>query len=195
MDTNPSPSEAKLIQQARQGSADAFAALVDQHQMFVYNLALRTLGSPDDAADAAQEAFVRAWLALPNFREQSSLRTWLYRITLNLCLNRVPRLRRQINELTSDEALDLPEPQSAAFDPAASLETRQRRALIHAEIDRLPEQYRLLVTLRYQDDLAYEEIAGLLNIPVSAVKTGLFRAKGRLRQALIGLNVYEEQFV
>ena len=88
--------------------------------------------------------------------------------------------------------VDLPEPHSAAFDPAASLETRQRRATIHAEIERLPEQYRLLVSLRYQDDLSYEEIAALLNIPVSAVKTGLFRAKGRLRQALV---VYEEQFV
>ncbi len=192
MDQRAEYSEAKLIKLASAGDADAFASLVERHQLYVYNLALRTLGNSDDAADAAQEAFVRAWLALPNFREQASLRTWLYRITLNLCFNRVPRLRRQIGELTNDESDDLAEPYSPELDPAASLETRERRAQVHKAIDALPEQYRVLVFLRYQDELAYEDIAGLLNIPVSAVKTGLFRAKGRLRQAL---NVYEEQLI
>lgn len=184
--------EAQLVRQAQQGDADAFGALVDQHQLFVYNLALRTLGNPDDAADTAQEAFVRAWLAIRNFREQASFRTWLYRITLNLCFNKAPGIRRRLNEMTDDEVVETPEPYSSAADPEGHLETNERLGLLHVAIDRLPEQYRLLVSLRYQDDLSYEEIANLLNIPVSAVKTGLFRARGRLRQSLA---VHEELMV
>ena len=192
MDERAEQVETRLVRQAQQGDADAFGALVDQHQLFVYNLALRTLGSPEDAADATQEAFVRAWLAIRNFRERASFRTWVYRITLNLCFNKAPRIRRQINEMTDDEVLEMPEPYSPAADPEGHLEINERRGLLHGAIDRLPEQYRLLVSLRYQDDLTYEEIASLLNIPVSAVKTGLFRARGRLRQALA---VYEELMV
>jgi RNA polymerase sigma-70 factor, ECF subfamily len=175
--------ETQLIRQARHGDPEAFAALVTLHERFVYNLALRTLGNPEDAADASQEAFVRAWQALPEFRAQSQFRTWLYRIVLNLCLNRVPRLRRQLNELTHAELAEVPETLPAA-DPVARTEQREQRACLHREIDRLPEQYRLLIALRYQDDLSYEEIASLVGLPVGTVKTGLFRAKARLREAL-----------
>jgi RNA polymerase sigma-70 factor, ECF subfamily len=176
--------ETQLIGKARQGDTEAFAALVALHERFVYNLALRTLGNADEAADIAQEAFVRAWLALPAFREQARFRTWLYRIVLNLCINRYPRLRRELNELTHDEMLDISEPVSVALEPLARLELQEQHAFLHREIDRLPEQYRLLVSLRYQNELSYDEIAGLLSLPVGTVKTGLFRAKARLREAL-----------
>ncbi len=176
--------ETQLIRKARRGDTEAFEALLALHERFVYNLALRTLGNPEDAADTAQEAFVRAWLALPAFREQAQFRTWLYRIVLNLCLNRFPRLRRELNDLTQDEMMDIPEPASAALDPLASLELQEQHAFLHREIERLPEQYRLLVSLRYQHDLSYDEIAGLVGLPIGTVKTGLFRAKARLREAL-----------
>lgn len=176
--------EAQLIQKARRGDTEAFAALVALHERFVYNLALRTLGNAEDAADAAQESFVRAWLALPAFRQDSLFRTWLYRIVLNLCINRLPRLRRELKDLTHEEMAEIPEPASSGPDPLASLEAQEQRAFLHREIDRLPEQYRLLVSLRYQHELSYEEIAGLLSLPVGTVKTGLFRAKARLREAL-----------
>jgi RNA polymerase sigma-70 factor (ECF subfamily) len=182
--------EAELIKKAQRGDHEAFAALVAVHERFVYNLALRTLGNPDDAADTAQEAFVRAWLALPAFREQARFRTWLYRIVLNLCLNRFPRLRREIHELTQDEMADIPEPVSFGSDPLSDIEVQEQHALLHREIERLPEQYRLLVSLRYQHDLSYDEIAGMLSLPVGTVKTGLFRAKARLSEAL---SVYQEE--
>ena len=182
--------ETQLIRKARSGDTEAFAALVALHERFVYNLALRTLGNPDDAADVAQDAFVRAWMALGEFREKAQFRTWLYRIVLNLCLNRVPRLRRELNDLTHEELIDIPEATSFAGDPVASLEESELRKFLHHEIDQLPEQYRLLVSLRYQHELSYEEIASLVGLPVGTVKTGLFRAKARLREAL---SVYEEQ--
>ena len=176
--------ETQLIRKASQGDTEAFAGLVALHERFVYNLALRTIGNPEDAADLAQEAFVRAWLALPAFRGQAQFRTWLYRIVLNLCLNRFPRLRRELNELTQDEMAGVPEPASLALDPLASLELREAHAFLHQQIDLLPEQYRLLVSLRYQHELSYDEIADMLGLPVGTVKTGLFRAKARLREAL-----------
>lgn len=182
--------ETQLIRKARNGDTDAFAALVALHERFAYNLALRTLGNPDDAADVAQDAFVRAWMALGEFREQAQFRTWLYRIVLNLCLNRVPRLRRELQNLTHEELIDIPETASAVTNPVASLEESELRSFLHREIDQLPEHYRLLVSLRYQHELSYEEIAVLVGLPVGTVKTGLFRAKARLREAL---SVYEEQ--
>lgn len=177
-------SEAQLIRKARSGDPDAFAALLGQHERFVYNLAFRTLNNVDDAADVAQEAFLRAWLALPTFREESRLRTWLYRIVLNLCLNRVPRLRRELEDLTDEQGVDIPEPDRTETDPAAQAEQGERHGLVHREIDRLPAQDRVLISLRYQDDLSYDEIAEILAIPLGSVKTGLFRAKARLREAL-----------
>lgn len=182
--------ETQLIRKARNGDTEAFAALIALHERFVYNLALRTLGNADDAADVAQDAFVRAWMALGEFREQAQFRTWLYRIVLNLCLNRIPRLRRELNNLTHEELIDIPETASVAANPVASLEESELRSFLHREIDQLPEQYRLLVSLRYQHELSYDEIASLVGLPVGTVKTGLFRAKACLREAL---SVYEEQ--
>jgi RNA polymerase sigma-70 factor, ECF subfamily len=182
--------ERELIKQAKKGNTEAFAAIVALHERFVYNLALRTLGNPEDAADVAQDAFVRAWMALGEFREQAQFRTWLYRIVLNLCLNRVPRLRRELQDLTHEELIDVPETETTATSPAASLEENELRSFLHREIDQLPEQYRLLVSLRYQHELSYDEIASLVGLPVGTVKTGLFRAKARLREAL---SVYDKE--
>lgn len=182
--------EQELILRAQRGDTNAFADLLALHERFVYNLALRTIGDPTEAEDVAQEAFVRAWQALPNFRGGSALRTWLYRIVINLCYNRFPRLRRELNELTDNSSTNLPEPASLEANPALYSELRERRALLHCEIERLPESQRLLIVLRYQDELSYEEIASLLGLPLGTVKTGLFRAKERLRQAL---SVYQEE--
>ncbi|MCI0521167.1 MAG: sigma-70 family RNA polymerase sigma factor [Chloroflexi bacterium] len=172
--------EDQLVRQAQMGDREAFAALVGLHERFVYNLALRSLGDAQDAADAAQDAFVRAWLGLPQFGGRAQFRTWLYRIVINQCINRSPRLRRYLDALTEEQFSELP----AEEDVAAQVEERQLYAHVHREVERLPEQYRLLVSLRYQHGLSYEEIASLLNLPLGTVKTGLFRAKSRLRESL-----------
>lgn len=182
--------EQELIRRAQRGDTDAFADLLALHERFVYNLALRTVGNPTEAEDVAQEAFVRAWQALPNFRGGSALRTWLYRIVVNLCINRFPRLRRELSELSESDIDSLPEATRFDHDPALRIELRERRAWLHREIERLPEAQRLLLTLRYQDEMSYDEIASLVGLPLSTVKTGLFRAKERLRRAL---SVYQEE--
>ncbi len=179
--------EGELVRRAQAGDTNAFAALVNQHQRFVYNLALRSLGDAREAEDVAQEAFVRAWQALPNFRQHAQFRTWLYRIVFNLCCTHLPRLRRDLSALDADECTEIEAEPGA--DPARGVELAERRAYLHAQIERLPESYRVLVLLRYQQELSYEEIASIVGTPIGTVKTGLFRARERLRQAL---QEYEE---
>jgi RNA polymerase sigma-70 factor (ECF subfamily) len=174
--------EDQFVQRAQSGDIDAFGVLVAAHQEFVYNLALRALGNPPDAEDIAQETFIRAWLALPGFRRRARFRTWLYRITTNLCYNRLPRLRRELAALDENEAAGLPD--NALEEVSANMEAGERRAFLHRKIEALPEAYRLLITLRYQQDLSYEDIATVTSLPLGTVKTGLFRAKARLRKAL-----------
>jgi RNA polymerase sigma-70 factor (ECF subfamily) len=178
--------EQELIQQAQSGNKAAFAALVEVHAQFVYNLALRTLNNPQEAEDVAQETFFRAWKGLPDFRAEANLRTWLYRITVNLCYNRLPRLKADFAALEPEEAILLPE-------KTRSVETRlittELREQIYTAVDELPETYRLLITLRHMDGYSYEEIADVTQMPLGTVKTGLFRARQQLRQMLAS---YEE---
>lgn len=180
-----SDSDPSLVRRAQKGDHDAFAMLVDEHQNYVYNLALRVLKDENEALDLTQETFVRAWTALPNFRGQCQFRTWLYRITTNLCYNRLPNLRRSLNELGDDVMKEIPE---THFDnPAREFESAETRAHLHKAIDELDIHYKLLITLRYQNELSYEEIASTLNLPLGTVKTGIFRAKEQLRRSLAQL--------
>ena len=181
--------EHALIERAQKGDHDAFATLVNEHQRYVYNLALRVLKDENEALDLAQETFIRAWTALPNFRKQSRFRTWLYRITTNLCYNRLPNLRRSLNDL--DEAIieEIPNLDSRSVSPSYKFEKQELRKYLRQAVEDLDEKYRLLITLRYQDELSYDEIASTLNLPLGTVKTGLFRAKEQLRRAY---EAYEE---
>jgi len=182
--------EHALIERAQKGDHDAFATLVNDHQRYVYNLALRVLKDENEALDLAQETFIRAWTALPNFKGQSRFRTWLYRIATNLCYNRLPYLRRSLNDLGDEMVEEIPNLNSNSVNPAYKLEKQELREYLRKAVDNLDEKYRLLITLRYQDELSYDEIASTLNLPLGTVKTGLFRAKERLRKAY---EAYEEQ--
>lgn len=178
-------SEQTLIQKAQKGDPDAFAALVNEHQRYVYNLALRVVKDENEALDLAQETFVRAWTALPNFKGQSQFRTWLYRIVTNLCYNRLPNLRRSLNDLGDDVMEDIPE---TNFDnPAREFESNETKRNLFQAIQNLGANYQILITLRYQNELSYEEIASTLNLPLGTVKTGIFRAKEQLRKSLAQL--------
>ena len=183
--------EASLIQSAQKGDQDAFATLVDEHQRYVYHLAFRVLKDENEALDLTQETFIRAWTALPNFRGQSRFRTWLYRIATNLCYNRLPNLRRSLTELGDDVLPDLPDGDAMSSTPMREVESNETRTFLQHAIDNLDVHYKILITMRYHDELSYEEIASLLNLPLGTVKTGLFRAKEKLRLALAGF--YSEE--
>jgi RNA polymerase sigma-70 factor (ECF subfamily) len=175
--------EEELVERARNGDTQAFSALVLAYQTFAYNLALRAVGDPLEAQDLTQEAFVRAWQGLPGFRGQSGFRTWLYRIVVNACYNRSPALRREMAELDLEcgEALHLA---ARSPDPQQSIEAADLRRRLREAIEGLPLGYRMLVLLRYQQGLSYEEIAGVLDAPLGTVKAGLFRAHAILKTVL-----------
>jgi len=184
--------EQTLIRRAQKGDHAAFAALVDDHQHYVYNLAMRVVKDENEALDLTQEAFVRAWTALPNFRGQSQFRTWIYRIVTNLCYNRLPTLRRSLADLGDDVMPNIPEPENAPTNPAREFESNETRTYLHHAIKGLDANYKLLISLRYQDELSYDEIASLLNLPLGTVKTGLFRAKEKLRIVLANYHAEEQ---
>jgi RNA polymerase sigma-70 factor, ECF subfamily len=183
--------ETDLIRRAQKSDQEAFGDLVQRHQRYVYNLALRVLGNQQDAEDLAQEAFIRAWVAITNFRMEASFRTWLFRIVTNLFYNRLPSLRRELYELGEDCLTNIPDDSSPDLNPESGIEAKEIQAYLQEQIDRLPESQRLLVMLRYQHGLSYEDIAHVVSLPLGTVKTCLFRAKERLRQTLKAFDIQE----
>jgi len=173
--------EQALIKEAQAGDTDAFADLVTMHGTLVYNLALRTLGDVQEAEDVAQETFVRAWKALPRFRADARLSTWLYRIATNLCYNRLPRLKRELAALDPDQEIELADERQKVEEALVSAEMI---AQVNTAVNQLPESYRLLISLRHMQGLSYAEIADVANLSLGSVKTGIYRARQQLRKML-----------
>jgi RNA polymerase sigma-70 factor (ECF subfamily) len=169
-----------LVARARGGDLAAFEQLVRQHQRYVFNLAYRVLGDYAEAEDVAQEAFVRAWRGLPDFRGEAHFATWLYRIVHNLCLNRLPGLQRDLLQVEMAEGLIADTPDS----PSGRFEAREQIEFLHAELEHLPEKYRLVLTLRYLQNLSYDEIAATLDLTLGTVKTHIHRARQLLTERL-----------
>jgi RNA polymerase sigma-70 factor (ECF subfamily) len=179
VDTAPDASEERAwVLRARAGDTDAFRKLVERHKDRAYGLAFRMLGSAPEAEEAAQDAFLRAWRALPQFRGESAFSTWLHRIVVRRALDRQAVLKsRRAREAPLEEAgPDV----LAASGPAG--ETGLRRKL-----DRLLESLsgvqRTVVLLYYYEDRSVEEVARILEIPEGSVKTHLHRARALLRAA------------
>jgi RNA polymerase sigma-70 factor, ECF subfamily len=168
-----------LLGAARAGDGDAFAELVRRHQGRVYRVAVRMLGSDADAQDAAQETFVAAWRALPRFRGDSAVATWLYRIVTNRCLNRLASRR-------PEPPVDERHPAGEAWDPAMVVEQRARMDAISAAVASLPDEQRAALVLRDYEGLSYEEIAEVLRIGVGAVKSRIHRARGDVLKRTLG---------
>lgn len=174
--------ETQVIRKAQAGDAQAFSVLVENHQLFLYNLALRVTSHPQEAQDLAQEAFIRAWRGLSAFRGQSSFRTWLYRILVNLSYDRYPKLKREMNHLSvEEETYDQPEETYLE----QHLDHKELQLFLHERMKELPETYRMVLLMRYQNDLSYKEIAGIMDIPMGTVKTIVFRAKAALKKSLV----------
>jgi RNA polymerase sigma-70 factor, ECF subfamily len=168
--------EQALVARARGGDVEAFRALVERHAGRVQALALRIVRSASDAEEVAQDAFVRAWLALPRFRGESSFATWLHRITVRRALDRAESLKLRH---AREQGLDAAETLAAAADDAPDPRRRRLERMIAA----LPPAQRAAVTLYYLEDRAVEQVAMMLGVPEGTVKTHLSRARAALRKA------------
>lgn len=172
--------EAGLIARARARDREAQEELVRQYQDQVFRLACGLLGDREEALDATQDALVSMLRSLPGFRGESSLRTWLYRLTTNVCLNRrrQARVRERFSApLPEDYPHDPGGPEAAMLDRAAAQAVRRHLAA-------LPGPFRSVVVLRELEGLAYEEIAATLGVPLGTVQSRINRGRRMLRDAL-----------
>lgn len=168
----PRDAETQLLQEARAGSRVAQGVLLERYRERVTNLAYSLLHSRDDAEDAAQEAFAQAFSSLQSFRGEASFWTWLYRITLNLCLH---RKRRSKENCESFDDHELPAHGDAEAEAIA-------RLTVSRTLDALPETLRVALILREMQGLSYEEIARVLAIPEGTVRSRLHEARRRFRE-------------
>jgi len=174
--------ERELIDRARRGDRAAFAALVRAHQDEVYTLARRLVGDPHLASDVAQEALIRAWRALPNFRGDSRLSTWLYRITVNTAWTHKKRAKRHA-AASIDDLHDLAAPEDSTH-PVFAGETMELRGRLKRALDRLPVPQRQVVVLKDVYGWSHAEISRAMGISETAAKVRLHRARARLARDL-----------
>ena len=177
-----------LAAEARGGSEEAFALLVERYQRPVYSLLFRMVRSQELAEDVAQEAFVKAWRALARFDETRKFSSWLFKIAHNTALD---HLRRQgLDTLSLDAPIGEDESAPAlpedprAENPLARLEARDSGRALEQAIARIRPQYREILLLRFQQELSYEEIADLLGVPLGTVKIHIFRGRAALAREM-----------
>lgn len=172
-----------LLERARRGDRDAFAAIVRHNQDDLYTMALRMLGTPHDAADVVQETFLRAYTHLPELRGRT-VRAWLFRVAVNCARDIQRRASRRPAAPLADAAgnvVELPDP---ALGPEASAVQREQVAAVRDALLTLPLDFRTAVVLRDVNELTYEEMSEALRIPVGTVKSRLSRARHMLVAAL-----------
>ena len=180
-------SDEELVRWGRKQDHEAFAELVSRYKHRVYWLVRRMLGSEEDE-DVAQEVFLRAYEALPGFRGDCKFSTWVYKITRNLCLAELKKrgVRGQPLSLDaeSDEKIHCLMP-AAPGGPAREIERLDLSRSVRQLMERLPVQYRTVLTLFYLNEATYEEIAEIMDTPLGTVKTNIHRARLRLRELVL----------
>jgi RNA polymerase sigma-70 factor (ECF subfamily) len=170
-----------LIGAAVAGHRAAFDLIVERHRRTVYQVCFRFVGNHEDASDLAQDAFIRAYRALAKFKGESELRTWLYRIAVNVCLNRMALKTPAFETIESDRHLD-----TRGERPDEPVYRAERAELVKAAIARLPRKQRATLILRVYHELPHDEIATILGSSVGAVKANFFHALNNLKRLLAG---------
>ena len=181
---------ADIIRRAQAGDPEALTQLIMGQQHYVYSIAMSVLKNPEDAADLAQEAFMRLFRALPQYNGESRFTTWLYRLVVNLGRDELRRRGRQVpvippiaDEEGQDGMASVADDDRWA-DPSLALDSRELRDGVRQALAQLEEHYRLVLTLYYFDDMKYSDIAEVLDIPLNTVKSHIRRGKERLAALL-----------
>ena len=179
--------EASLVARCAEGDEAACAALVDEHQRLVFQLAYHLLGDRDEAMDLSQDVFLRVFRTLPQFRGQSQLRTWIYRIVVNQARNRQRwwRRRHRANQVSLDQHVETHGDFAARQGGPDQVFARKELAdRLWRALDALPFDQRTVLVLRELDGLSYDEIAYSLGVTLGTVKSRLTRARRALRSVL-----------
>lgn len=179
----------KLVRQAVAGNQRAYSSLMDRYWNSVYQMMLRMVNNPEDASDLTQEAFGKAFTKLAFYAPTFAFSTWLFRIAINNAIDFVRKKRVRCLSLDDPIEPESDQDYSASLDaevrnPEEEIIRWQRLKLMRSLLDQLNEKYRVMIELRYFDELSYEEISESLDLPLGTVKAQLFRAKEMLYELL-----------
>lgn len=185
-----SKSNSELIQRAIDGDETAYRQLLENYRGAIFNLLFKMVRNKEETEDLVQEAFIKAFKALPSFNEEYAFSTWLYKIAINNCIDHMRKKRLKTYSInkpvrSKDGELDREFPDTS-MSPDKELLHDERTRLIETAIDELPENYKTAILLRHRDEKSYEEIAQLLDIPLGTVKARIFRAREMLKKRLKG---------
>jgi RNA polymerase sigma-70 factor (ECF subfamily) len=171
-------SDIDLVNEFKNGNISAFDEIVRRYQKKVYGLARKILGNHEDADDVAQEVFIKLYYSLGDFKGESSLFTWIYRITVNECNNLLRK--KKIKEFVQiDEIANL---LKFGQTPEQEFLDKERKNLIERAIEKLPPKQRMIFVMRFLEDLDYEEISKILNKPVGTLKANYFHAIKKIQK-------------
>jgi RNA polymerase sigma-70 factor (ECF subfamily) len=178
----------QLVARARAGDERAYRALLEKYERAVFSICLRMVRNRDEATDLSQDSFIKVFSSLDRYNSAYAFSSWLFKITSNLCIDYLRK--RRIDTLPMDQPIDGEkgeiQRQYAASDPTPeeSLDRRETMVRLESAIAALPEHYRIMLILRHQEDLSYEEIADHLSIPLGTVKARIHRAREMLKGML-----------
>jgi RNA polymerase sigma-70 factor, ECF subfamily len=181
------PSDLELVERCQADDASAFQVLVERYQQRATRLAYRYVRNQEDARDVTQEAFIRAFRSIKEFRNESQFYTWLYRILVNLSLDHLRRNKMETSEYQDGLMLrsqSAAEAQHKRTNPREELWKKQRQGAIVEAIGSLPDDQKTTVILREIDGLSYEEIAQVTRVPIGTVMSRLFYARKKLQEKL-----------
>ena len=182
--------DAEIIATVLDGNKNSYGLLVDAYSGRIINYLARMAGNRYDAEELAQEAFVRAYYALPSYNPAYKFSTWLYKIATNLCLSHLKKAQRLVcvgdyQGEDGDGEWELPDP-NARCSPPMVLELHELQREIQEAINQLPPSFRSIVVLRHVHELSYQEIADVTDLPIGTVKSRLGRGRSRLAELLEG---------
>jgi RNA polymerase sigma-70 factor (ECF subfamily) len=174
--------ESQWVQEVLQGNKEAFAFIIDRYKQRIYAFIYRICRNKHDAQDWTQEVFIRAYRYLQSYRQDKPFSAWIYKIAVNTCNTQLQKkkayTRETIEEIPATNTTDSPE---------EKIVNCERKKELQQALDQLPEHYRMVIMLRYMDDLSYKEIGEILQLPMTTVQNHLHRARKQLQKHLAGL--------
>lgn len=177
----------QLILRCRDGQEQAYHDLMKRYEGYIYTLCFRCAGNREDALDLTQETFIKVFQGLDSYQLNRPFKPWLRRIAVNHCINFLQKRSSAplfLDQPLADGKITLGDTLAASTDPAQEIEWQETGRFLKEAINRLSQQYRLLLFLRHQEGLSYQEIAEETGVPLGTIKTHLFRARAALRKEL-----------
>lgn len=187
MKTNDPATEQALVERCRRQDGEAFAKVIDAYQNRVYGFVKRMVSNPEEAADIAQDVFIRAYQSFSRFDGRCSLRTWLFRIAYNLCIDRARKQKRSVEETSldwagdEDAAWEVPDDR---WDPQTIVLDDEMQTVVESALASMSDKLRTVLLLHDKEDFAYDEIAQTLDLPIGTVKSRLFLARAHLQKVV-----------